>query len=268
VVSSLNLAENNLGKLVLPEGWQRTGRKVWTHSCGAKVTENPGKPVGVIAIANALPDMGALSVLSLKANRLLTAEAGQILSDMLATNSVLKELDVSDNNWDDGVKYLGDGPGFARALSVGIKDNGALTDLKISANDIGVCDQLPPGWSYGSGIKEYKSPSGSWQKEPPSGVKPSGLIAISEAIKNNGAMTSLNLSSNKLGAEGAKIVAEAIKVTMCAPAIIMALWHHFDVHLTSQSTAVVCYYLQDMGALSLLNLTDNCIALGGGWRAA
>jgi hypothetical protein len=35
-------------------------------------------------------------------------------------------------------------------------------------------------------------------------------------------MTSLNLASNELGAEGAKIVAEAIKVTMCAPAIIMA----------------------------------------------
>jgi hypothetical protein len=35
-------------------------------------------------------------------------------------------------------------------------------------------------------------------------------------------MTSLNLASNKLGAEGAKIVAEAIKVTMCTPVIIMA----------------------------------------------
>ena len=35
-------------------------------------------------------------------------------------------------------------------------------------------------------------------------------------------MTSLNLASNGLGpAEGAKIVAEAIKVTMCTPAIIL-----------------------------------------------
>jgi hypothetical protein len=40
--------------------------------------------------------------------------------------------------------------------------------------------------------------------------------------KDKGAMTSLNLASNRLGAEGAKIVVEAIKVTMCAPAIIMA----------------------------------------------
>jgi hypothetical protein len=35
-------------------------------------------------------------------------------------------------------------------------------------------------------------------------------------------MMSLNLASNRLGAEGAKIVAEAIKVTMCTPAIILA----------------------------------------------
>jgi hypothetical protein len=40
-------------------------------------------------------------------------------------------------------------------------------------------------------------------------------------IKDNGAMTSLDLASNELGAEGAKIVAEAIQVTKCTPAIIL-----------------------------------------------
>jgi hypothetical protein len=39
--------------------------------------------------------------------------------------------------------------------------------------------------------------------------------------KDKGAMTSLNLASNNLCAEGAKIVAEAIKVTRCTPAIIL-----------------------------------------------
>jgi hypothetical protein len=55
---------------VLPEGWQRTGGKEWTHSDGAKVTENPGNPEGVVAIANALPDMGALSSLNLSTNNI------------------------------------------------------------------------------------------------------------------------------------------------------------------------------------------------------
>jgi hypothetical protein len=38
----------------------------------------------------------------------------------------------------------------------------------------------------------------------------------------SGAMTGLNLANNRLKTKGAKVVAEAIKVTMCTPAIILA----------------------------------------------
>jgi hypothetical protein len=44
---------------------------------------------------------------------------------------------------------------------------------------------------------------------------------LAVGLRDNGVMTSLNLASNWLGAEGAKIVAEAIKVTKCTPAIIL-----------------------------------------------
>jgi hypothetical protein len=75
-------------------------------------------------------------VLSLKDNRLLTAEAGKILSDMVATNTLLKELDLSSNNWKDGFGRLqGDGPGFARELAVGISDNGAILKFTFSGDD-------------------------------------------------------------------------------------------------------------------------------------
>jgi hypothetical protein len=55
---------------------------------------------------------------------------------------------------------------------------------------------------------------------------------------------------------GAKIVAEAIKATMCAPAIILA---SFSCPSDFQSTAVVCYYPQDMRALSVTNVMGNDI---------
>jgi hypothetical protein len=45
--------------------------------------------------------------------------------------------------------------------------------------------------------------------------------AFTPGLSDNGALTSLDLSSNSLRAEGAKSVAEAIKVTMCTPAIIL-----------------------------------------------
>jgi hypothetical protein len=68
--------------------------------------------------------------LSLKNNMLATKEAGEALAQALASNSTLKELDVSDN-WEGG-----DGPGFAQELAIGIKDNGALTSLNLSSNNL------------------------------------------------------------------------------------------------------------------------------------
>jgi hypothetical protein len=48
--------------------------------------------------------------------------------------------------------------------------------------------------------------------------------------KDMGALTSLNLSSNYLEAEGAKIVAEAIKVLSVR---LRSFWHQFYVHPTT-----------------------------------
>jgi hypothetical protein len=99
-------------------------------------------------------DNGALTKLNASDNGIVGKEGGKILSDMIAHNSVLKELDVSSNC----KNYGDDGPGFAKELAIGISDNGALT--------------------------------------------------------------SLDLSMNYLEAEGAKIIAKAIKVTNCAIVVI------------------------------------------------
>jgi hypothetical protein len=205
-LSVINLAENNLGALVLPEGWTEDynshDNAVYTYTDGRKQDQHPGKPEGLIAIANAIPDMGAissvnllendipieqaqelvkimqskeklttlcglsnkeetkldfssqnlgagdamliandisdmraLSVLSLKDNRLLTAESAKILSDMVATNTVLKELDLSSNDWKDGFGRLkGDSAGFAQELAVGISSNNG-TLMKLTFGD-------------------------------------------------------------------------------------------------------------------------------------
>ena len=73
---------------------------------------------------------------------------------------------------------------------------------------------------------------------------------------------SLNLASNHLSAEGAKHVAEAIKVNVSA---LRFNWHHFELDLTSGSTAVVygySYYntTTHQGALTSLDISDNDIA--------
>jgi len=77
----------------------------------------------------------------------------------------------------------------------------ALTFLNISHNRIGDL-VLPEGWTKGdSGYPDfgkYKHTDGRKQDRAPEGSKPDGVIAVANAIKNLGALTSLNLSSNLL----------------------------------------------------------------------
>ena len=81
----------------------------------------------------------------------------------------------------------------------------------------------------------------------------SHLADIVSAIR---ALTSLNLASNRLCAEGAKHVAEAIKGHVSA---LRFFWYHFDLDLTSGSTAVVygySYYITTKGALETITFGD------------
>ena len=164
VLQELNLANNSLGM----EG---TG------------TFSKADMSGIIAIRDAVPTMGALEKLRMAKNRIATQEAGDALGQVLAKHSVLKELDVSGDGWFTGI----DGPGFAKGLANGIKNNAALTSLDISNNNI--------GWG---------------------------------------------------GPEGAQALAEAIfQVNVSAP---LFDWYCFELVLTSGSTAAVTPHHQGGGA--------------------
>ena len=75
-LSVLNLASNNLGGLVLPKGWTEDydsdeDTEVYKHTDGREQKEDPGsKPEGIIALANAIPDMGAMTSLNLASNNI------------------------------------------------------------------------------------------------------------------------------------------------------------------------------------------------------
>jgi hypothetical protein len=130
-LTSLNLANNNLSRGV-------RGKAKYLNSDPNKDDhwEWACEMSGVIAIANAIKDM--LTSLILKDNRLLTVQAGNILSGMVAANTVLTELDVSSNRWRQNEYYPweGDGPGFAQEFAIGLGDNGALTSLNLASNSL------------------------------------------------------------------------------------------------------------------------------------
>jgi hypothetical protein len=85
----LDVSGNNLGQLVVPEGWEvhpevstyyRQQGGEWTTA-----TKVPGaQPLGIIAIANAIPDMGAMTSLSLASNG-LGVEGAKLIAAVLPT---------------------------------------------------------------------------------------------------------------------------------------------------------------------------------------
>jgi hypothetical protein len=206
-LTSLNLASNNLGEPVLPDGWSIKDKGMscekYVHADGREQKDHPSKPEGVIALANAIPNMRALSKLVMRENGIHGAEAGRAFADMLAQNTVLKELDLSSQKVGTFGKALD--ALFAKEFAVGISGNGALTRLDISKNELFHDDGAPAGKSISdmlavnSTLRELDvsgNAEHSWSKGGLSFAQ-----ALSVGISDNRALTSLDISKNDIGAD-------------------------------------------------------------------
>jgi hypothetical protein len=91
------------------------------------------------------------------------------------------------------------GPGDAVLIANDISDMGALTSLNLAANKLGQL-VLPEGWSGPDGDGEYEAPNGELLRQAPVGSKPGGIIVLANVIKDMGALTSLDISDNLIGA--------------------------------------------------------------------
>lgn len=228
-LTDLNISNNHLGERVLPKGWTETGynfdnSKMYKHTDGREQKE-AREPAGVIAICDAIPAMRVLTTLNISKNKMATKEAGKALADALASNSVLKELDVSSNY----ERYYGlDGAGFAQELAAGLSTNanGALTSLNIMGNKIGK-EQLSKLLEIMKAHPMLVSLCGIADDATEANL--SGLrmdvddaVVLADELPAKGALTRLNISKQAykneygeavggIGAEGAKAIAEALK---------------------------------------------------------
>jgi hypothetical protein len=87
----LNLANNNLGELVLIDGWTKGCVDEYTHADGRKQKEPPGTPEGVIAIANAIKDMRLLSSVNLLNNN-LREEGLKVIEEVFEASQTLRSI--------------------------------------------------------------------------------------------------------------------------------------------------------------------------------
>ena len=144
-MTSLDLSNNNIGKLTLPEGWSEkygdAANYGYEHTDGRQQQEAPegSKAEGAIAIANAIPTMGAMTNLNSSSNSIPAEEMKKIIAiaesmpimrtlcEVRFKDKTITELDLS------GKKLGADG---AVVVSHYIHDNRAMTSLDISANDL------------------------------------------------------------------------------------------------------------------------------------
>jgi hypothetical protein len=200
-LSVLNLASNSLGELVLPEGWTSGpnagfSAMEYMHTNGRKQNQHPGKPEGIIAVANAIKDMRALTALDISKNRL----GGFYLGYSRRSPSGYGSFTAT--------------PEGLNAIADAIKDNGTLKTLDISNNDIGQLG-LPEGWSTDyissyTGDDKYKHTDGRKQATAPEGsrIRAESIIALASAISDMGALATVIMHKYPLPIEDIKTKAE------------------------------------------------------------
>jgi hypothetical protein len=202
VISTLNLMNNRLTRGVLKAypGQYVAGNEGYRVQAewGTKDSDFGTNALGVTALADVIPGMRALTKLVLRNNRLATAEAGEALGEALKGNTVLNELDISSNGWSARWgEVRPDGPGFAEKISKGLAGNGALSKLDASDNSMF-------GWNNKTGVTAWAaalkaSTSITELSLAKNGMRGDDAKIFADGIRDNGAMTSLNLAGNAIG---------------------------------------------------------------------
>jgi hypothetical protein len=269
-LTSLNLASNGIGGyeddadnfIATPEGRYSHTQSYCTYPTHiyliSLLTSGPA------AIADAIKDMGALSVLSLKDNSLGTKEAGKVLGEMLKMNSVLKGLNLSDNKPDRG----GDPAGFAQELALGLKDNGALSTLIFgdAPDEDSGSDSEEEGTDWEPAVLEVGMTDADFSNK---NLGPGDAIIISAWISHNGALTKLDVSKNNLCADGGKALVAGIKGNQVITELniagnVLGKESKYPYKSDMSCVAALADVITGMGALSVLSLETNGLAVDGG----
>jgi Ran GTPase-activating protein (RanGAP) involved in mRNA processing and transport len=173
----------------------------------------PGCDVEFVkAFAVGLGANGALTKVNVSNNKMACKEVGKALGDMLKTNSVLQDLDVS-NNYHRYTTGANDGPGFAKELALGVSANGALVKFDIGNNGLFANGgkALAEALKGNNVMQELNIASNVLARTSSYHSDMSGVIAISDAIPTMGALVSANLLNNNIGTEQAHSLATILK---------------------------------------------------------
>jgi hypothetical protein len=165
-----------------------------------EVSNSPGGPRFAQELAVGLRDNRALSTLVMRQNNINGAEAGKAFADMLAQNTVLKELDLSSQK----VGYYGVAldAAFAKAFAVGIIGNGTVSSINLLKNSIPV-EQAQELVKIMQAKEKLTTLCGLSKEETEldfsnQNLSAGDVVLIANDISEMNGLTKLNISENNL----------------------------------------------------------------------
>jgi Ran GTPase-activating protein (RanGAP) involved in mRNA processing and transport len=219
---------------------------------------------GGMLLAYLVPVMGGLTKMSLAKN-VLGEEGTKAICEALEQNKTLKELDIR------GAEYKGNIGGSAGAKHVAkmLGVNGALTKLSLAQNKLdeegtkAICEALEQNMT----LKELDI-SGDWQVSNTGGS--AGAKHVAKIVRVNGALTSLDLSSNQLcgldhfgrgtyTAEGITAIADALRVNGGLTKLSLAVNR-----LGEEGNKAICKALEQNTTLKELDISHSEIGGSAG----
>ena len=210
---------------------------------------------------------GALTSLNVSSNSIKGAEAGKALGNALAANTVLKQLDLSKNY---------SGAEFANEFAVGLGANGALETLNLSHNKIVGDSKNFINAAEGVGNK-FEADGVQWTVSTApdangtfTAVCLTGLEALSDAIKTNRTLYSVNISNNNIPDKQAREVDKQIRHNRLRPIMQDREQSLSDLDLSSRcldhkDASVVAEYIANNGAMTSLDISNNKLVHASDW---
>jgi Ran GTPase-activating protein (RanGAP) involved in mRNA processing and transport len=141
-MTSINLANNNIGTIVMSDGWKydHDTNEYWKNVDG---TEQVSKylpeccgPLGVIAVANAIKDMRALSVANVMGNSIGKEQLAKLQEIMRSKPNLVSLCGIADDATEADLSGHGMDADDAAILASELLDKGALLTLILSKNGI------------------------------------------------------------------------------------------------------------------------------------
>jgi hypothetical protein len=274
-LTSLDLANNNIGQLApptpLPDGWEaHSDGNHYRHkdgSWGGLVTVPGAKPFGAIAIASAIPDMGALSLANVMGNRIGKDILSKLQEIMRSKPNLISLCGIADDATEVDLSGLGMDADDAIILASELPDKGALLSLNISNSFLvrGLFQGNTYGWDVSKGHTKPEDNSANYAADA------TGIIALANVIPDMRAISSVNLLKNRIPVEQAQELVKIMQskeklVTLCGLSkeeTELDFSPRSGQCLRAGDAVLIANDISDMGALTSLNLAGNLI--GGYW---